>query len=196
MAKGVRRGTPTSHYDPATGYTIVDVQETDEGPAPGTAIKPLMEEYEGRNFPYRGTETHGVDPLYDVQPSPDKWEGGSVTVDMDKLEQEPEKVIPVRVVNEGSREIKEWRSYRVYATSRASILVGKFDARISFTLKNLSQDKTLYVGGDLQVSTGQGYPVPAGGTFTVESDTEVWGIAEDTTDIDVAVYVVYAVKVK
>ena len=185
-----------SHYDPNTGYTIVDVQETDEGPAPGTALKPIPEEYEGHNFPYRGTETHGVDPLYDVPVPADQWEGGSITVNVDHEKQAPQTVVPVRIVNQGPREIKEWRAFRVYAGANPSILVGKFDARESFTIRNLSPDKKIYLGGDLQVSRGQGYPVDPGAVFSIDCDTEVWGISEDGSDIDVAVYVVFTVEVK
>ncbi len=191
-----RGGLRSHHFDPATGFTIIDVQETDDGPRPGTAFKPIPEEYAGHNHPYRGTENHGVDPLYDVPPPAEEWEGGSVPVDSDRLEREPEKVSLVRVVSSGPREIKEWRSFRVFATGVPSILVGKFNARESFTLTNLSETVTIYVGGDMQVSRTQGYPVKAGQSFSVDSDTEVWGISDDGTDVDCAVYVVFTVEVK
>lgn len=193
---GVRRGTPNWHFDPTTGYTIVDVQETDDGPRPGTALKPIVEEYEGHNNPYRGTEDHGVHPLYNVPPPDDSWEGGMAPVNPDRLDEEPEAVQAVRIVNVGAREIKEWRSFRVYATATPTILVGKFDARESFTLKNLSDTVTVYVGGDMQVSRSQGFPVAPGTEFSVDCDTEVWGISDDGSDVDCAVYVVFAVEVK
>lgn len=176
-------------------YAVSDNQEVDEGPAPGWQLKPIPERYAGVNIPYRGTETHGVDPLFVVEPHPDEVEGGMVPIIMPS-DEPPRPVQDVRIVKEGPKEIIEWRAYQGTCGGSANILVGRMDSRISFRLKNLSADKRLIVGGDNNLSRFMGWPVAPDAEFTVDADTEVYGISEDGTDIPYSVVIVYAVQVK
>lgn len=196
MVRRVTQASQPMHYDPTTGFMVVDVQDWDEGPAPGTIIKPIPDPYDSTNNPYRGGENHGVDPIYDIPAPEDQWEGGSVPVNVPDDEEAPETVQAVRIVNKGPKEIKEWRAFRTICGQYPSIVIGKFDNRESFTLKNLSPTVTIYVGGDLQISKTQGFPVKPGESFSVPADTEVYAITDDGTDVEVACWVIFTVQVK
>ncbi len=171
------------HYDPRTGYTIIDVQETDEGPRPGTAIKPIPETYAGQNFPYRGTETHGVDPIYDVEPPPEQWEGGMVPVSVAEPE-EPQKVIPVRIVEESSEEYDDWATGQADIGVNPTQIVGRNPRRSSLKIRNLSATVVVYVGKDMGgANFFSGWPIDPGDSLDLNSTEAVFGRAVTGTVI-------------
>lgn len=179
-----------SHYDPASGYTIVDVQDTEDGPAPGTAIKPLVEEYEGRNFPYRGSEIHGVDPLFDVPPSPESWEGGMVSVDVDDEAKEPEKVLPVRIVSESTKEFETWSTQQVYVGEYPVQIVGRDTRRTNLKIKNLSATVVLYVAPSEQSAKRTlAYPVDPNESFTLVGSDQLWAVSATSAQVLVAILI-------
>lgn len=169
---------PTRHFDPATGYTVIDVQETDEGPAPGTALKPLMEQYEGQNFPYRGVETHGVDPIYDVPVPEDQWEGGTIVVNVDEPNDEEEKVLPVRIVTESAREFETWAVAQANVGSNPSVVAGRNLRRTSIKVKNLDALNVIYIAPNLpSCNVYQAYPLDPNETVNLTGSAEIWAFA-------------------
>lgn len=191
---GIKRGTPTTHYEPETGYTVVDVQETDEGPPPGTRLKPIVEEYEGQNFPYRGTETHGVNPLYDAPPSPEAWEGGMVEIDTSRLDEEPEKVIPVRIVAESTEEHESWSTQQYWVGNNPTQLAGRNTRRTALKIKNLSDTVVIYVGpNEMSTRASLGYPVDPGEIFSLTGSDQLWAVSATSDQVLVAVFMEYTV---
>lgn len=77
------------------------------------ALTPVPEEYEGTNFPYRGTGNHGVEPTPGVDPEA-YYDRSSFDMNPDKFESlPPEKEpdpVPVRIVNENARERFNFRT--------------------------------------------------------------------------------------
>lgn len=179
------------------------IQEDPYDPAvsePQRALVPLEEHYAGYNAPYRGSNTHGVDPSYFGTDVPDdQWEGGVVEL-AEPSEPEPAPT-PVRIVNEASSEISDWRSGQSSVGLDRVRIVGANPKRTSVKIKNNSTNKAIYVGRNT-VTSYSGYPVaPAGGEFTLNSTEDIWAIAvalEDTTNnpISVAIVEEFTVEVK
>lgn len=167
---------------------------------PQRPLDPTVEQFVGYNFPYRGQATHGVDPsLFGSSDVPDEeWEGGQYEL-ADDGEPEPAPT-PVRIVNEATVEIKQWRSGQLSVGLNAMRLVGRNPDRTSLKLKNLSTNKGIYVGRDT-VSYLSGYLIAPGGEFSLNSTEDVWAVAvalEDTTNNPILVAIVeeFSVEVK
>lgn len=102
-------------------------------------VVPVPEEYEGDNFPYRGTQTHGVEPVHVPEEMRD-WEG-VVPAEYRVVEPEPEPT-PVRIVQTGGRELHKWQVRRDYATGVVSRVAGRNDARTTLRVRNLGASST------------------------------------------------------
>ena len=58
--------------------------------------------------------------------------------------------------------------------------------RVSATIANNSGTITLFIGSDATVTTGNGMPIPPGGTFTDDASTDAWyGVAASAVDVRV-----------
>jgi len=157
-------------------------------PAPGTTepVQPVPDTYGPTVFPYRGSEQHGV-PM-DVQTTlQDQWVVDPVDA-AEVLHEAPEhEPIPVRIVTESSREIKDWRTGQTVVTGSPSLIAGRNDRRSVVRIKNCSATVAVYVGNTLGVSTISGYPIAANGELAISTSEEVYGISADTTSVYVAV---------
>jgi hypothetical protein len=157
-----------------------------EPPESLDANAPVLEEYAGENFPYRGIETHGVKPTVDPTNMPDWREDGRVVpvayvpvgVDI-----EP---VPVRIVNTSRGEVDKWRVATAYAGVSPAQLVNRNATRTLLKIKNLDDTDTVYVSPDSTVSTFSGFPLAPGETLELHSTDEVWAVADaDETRLSV-----------
>ena len=188
---------PDSTVPFSRSYGVQENTEVDEGPRPGTIIEPIPEHYAGTVFPYRGTETHGVHPMFTPVVSPEEWEGGMVTVDPDKGDDgPPEAAMPVRIVQVGPKEIDQFRVNRITVDGQARLVVNRMPERESFRIKNLDGAKAIYVSDQSNVSAATGWRVDAGQEFTVDADNEVYAISADGTAVEAVVLLTYSVAIK
>lgn len=108
-------------------------------------IEPVPEEYEGDNNPYRGIESHGVEPTADPRPVPGHSEGRPVVYDAPQEEPEP---LPVVIRSEHGRELRRSRFYHEYAspnTTNPRRIVSDDDGRTKVTIQNIS-DEDVWIG--------------------------------------------------
>lgn len=163
-----------------------------EGPPP-EAVKPLEEHYTGDVFPYRGTENHGVNPLFSIPVPDDEWEGGSVPVDVDYKEEEPEpqKVI---IVRQGRTEILEFRTFHTVANANPTLAISSMLKRQVTKIKNIGT-AAIWIGHNESVSALSGYKLDANAEFTTNSTTDIWMISFDGNQQEVCVAIEIAVAI-
>lgn len=160
-------------------------------------LQPAPEKMEPVNFPYRGTEQHGVKPQQRPwiphDPTAEDWAEGADGPDTPEV-MEP---IPVVVYNEGPREIRSWRAYHGYASPRANVLVGQNQLRRHAKIRNLAETDgdTIYVGHTANVTSLEGFPILPGSTLEIDTEEEIYVVtARDATDtVEVAVLIEMAV---
>jgi hypothetical protein len=167
---------------------VEKMNESKEPPASLDENAPVMEEYEGENFPYRGIETHGVMPTVDPTDVPE-WrnEGRAVPVLYvpEGVDIDP---VPVRIVNTSRGEVDKWRVTTAYAGVSPVQLVNRLASRTFLKIKNLEEvaGDTVYVSPDSSVSTFSGYPIAPGEVLELHSTDEVWAVAgADETKLSV-----------
>lgn len=142
---------------------------------------PVIEEHTGDVFPYRGTETHGVDPVVPSAAVP--GHDGSVAVPTKPAPPEHEPV-PVRIVQNDTDEIRDWAPRSIPILPGQKIrLVGRNKRRSKITIYNFSEwhndffdpgNYILWVGRDANVSQFAGVPLPANGNISISTTEEVW----------------------
>lgn len=167
--------------------TPEQMNQSKEPPASLDENAPVMEEYAGENFAYRGIETHGVQPTAKAADVVTDWaqDGRPVPVIYVQpgVEIDP---VPVRIVNEGSDEVKRWRVSTAYAGIAPAQLVGRNIMRTNLKIRNLDDTDTVYVSPDSTVSTFSGYPLAPGEMLELRSTDEVWAVADaDETRLSV-----------
>lgn len=155
-------------------------------------VQPVPEHYQGVNFPYRGTEQHGVAVPDDAHYN---------TRDFQYPEEEPEKVlpaveehepIPVRIVNTSARERLDMRVARFRVTERAQQILGRLDTRKGVRIKVLSQtdgvaSNPIYIGHDDSVKTYTGYEMTAGETiFPITTTEDIYAICAAGQTVEIA----------
>lgn len=148
-------------------------------------MQPIGETVAGENLPYRGTVDHGV-PYTGVDPIDES----RMWADSDKTDYETEEKvadpIPVRVVNQGSREIKTFSSalYEIPAgpTSLDPVQIcGRDEKRTQITIYHRGSE-TLWVASsrDDFATNSQGgpayraFPLAAEGKLTLSTTEPVW----------------------
>lgn len=149
------------------------------------AVPPVPEEYEGTNFPYRGTNEHGVEPHSMPHEFLPEWD------DTVSGEYEPEIApvdpVPVRVVERYTRELKTWQPIRtIIPALETRMILGQDNTRTSAVITNLGTE-TIYIGDTVGVRDYTGFPVNAGGTFSFGAETAVYAYATVDTGIAIAV---------
>lgn len=173
---------------------LLGMQKAPERPE---RVEPVPEHYAGTNFPYRGTETHGVKPDPNVDYSDpeiryDPEHDGDVNYVPEPVEHDP---IPVRIVNENPTEIREFRSARFTVGSPAVQLLGKHDARYRTRIRNTDAVNAIYIGPDSSVNSYTGYKLPAGAEIDGLTTTqEVWATTGDETTADISIMYEFAVR--
>lgn len=172
-------------------------------------VKPVPDEIAGPNYPYRGSNTHGVDSepgsadpeaYYENEEWPDGATEMGVLAD-EKIE-EP---VPVRIVAATGRERRDWRATRVVVTDTAQQILGRHDKRLRtvITVHPFAADETtantnpIYIGNDAGLRQYTGYRIGAGTTFdTLMSTEDVWAIAPVGTTVEVSVITEFGVEIR
>lgn len=153
--------------------------------APPVAVKPLVEHYQGHVFPYRGTETHGVDPNFDIPPSPDEWEGGFVPVETEPVTKD--KPMRVTVVRQGDDEILKLRIMQTQVGANPRLILGQMKERQTTRIKNAGA-VTIWIGANESVNKNvNAYPLAAGVEFVTNATTSIWGVSDDGTEVIVCI---------
>jgi hypothetical protein len=169
--------------------------EPDPNPQGGTLypLKPAADRYQAPVFAYRGTQQHGVDPARSTDPPEYMAEGGTVAIKPPKKEPDP---VAVRIVSSGTKEYSQWRSFQAYVSGSPAQVVNRKEDREELTLKNLSSGPgvTVWVGPDANVSKQSGYPITAGGTFTLSGEAEIWAVSDDASLVILAGFFTFSTK--
>lgn len=170
-------------------------------------VTPVPEHADGIVFPYRGIENHGVKP--ETPPPPyvdDEWpqDDEAEHYVVGPTEDDP---IPVRVVNQFSREFQDFRSFTAYvpliqgqALNQNGLIVGRLDPaqnqRRVIHIQNQDATKSLFIGSDNTVSALNGYRIGPNSelAFPITSESEVWGASSDGTQIAVGVLVEFGIE--
>lgn len=171
-------------------------------------VKPVPDEIEGPNFPYRGAQTHGVDqgPNPNEYYENEQWDDGASATEMGYLPDEKiEEPVPVRIVSATGKERRDWRATRVVVTDQAQMILGRHDKRLRtvITVHPFAADETtantnpIYIGNDAGLRQYTGYRIGAGTTFdTLMSTEDVWAIAPVGTTVEVSVITEFGVEIR
>lgn len=106
-----------------------------------------QEKYAGQNFPYRGTQAHGVEPTHapvDVPEWDDEREG--ILYDEPIGEADP---VPVRIITGYGRELRKWRTSSVLVSNTPVQLAGRADNRTRLRIQPTTLPETLAVEYEL-----------------------------------------------
>lgn len=152
-------------------------------------LEPVPEDYAGKVYPYRGTETHGVpDPEYTEPDLEFKGEHARVEYEEPEREHDP---IPVIIVNESAREETQWRVSRVpIDNGQSTHIVARDRRRTSVIVKVVTG--SIVISDQPNPVAFTGFPLVAGETFTTDAVTPVYATA--TSNADVAVLQSYRVE--
>lgn len=187
----MRSGTPNQSGRRKGPDNFGDVKETPVGVGYTTGQETPLPSVGGHSEPnvnaYRGTETHGVAPtghFHDVDPiDPD-----DAIVEFE-IPPEPPEPIPVRIVQEGKRElIKSTVQHAYAAPGYQQRLVNRDTARKSCKISNLHATDTVWISPDTSVQPYTGYPIKAGVEFTYNAQGALWCISGSGNTIELALY--------
>lgn len=156
-------------------------------------VRPLVH-HSGWSMPYRGYAAHGVDPNGSAPESHnDIFDQGEAPV---YEEAEPERAtvpVPVRIVNEGSKENKEFVTGSEVASAVPSMIAGRNENRTGLTIKNIGTVR-IWIGNDNRVSPAIGYPLDPNENTSITGWGSVWAVSNDGTNQPVAVLAQYVVE--
>lgn len=176
-------------------FTAPPEQSSEPEPIPtinGGYIVPLEEKSTGVNFPYRGSEQHGVPVDWSPDKSPEEWEGGIVRFREPEPETEP---VAVRIVETSSQELRKFRVAQHIVGASPTLVAGRFNKRTRCTIRNMDADTVAYISSASAVSTWTGYPINFGADLDISADDEVWAISADGSNVSLAVLIEYIVSV-
>lgn len=165
----------------------VNPEHTDHPAARTERVKPEEFPEKGVNFPYRGTELHGVSYPYAI---PDEYEGSpdktGELVMPPHYAPHPERIeaVPVRVVQEERRRLA-WMADKFYigSTEPASQIVGRNDQRKKVRI-SVEQTSGTYPFGAVihlspspEVNRNAGYRLVGGADVWFETTEPIYAIA-------------------
>lgn len=159
----MRHSHRAGNLTPSNGM-YVNPEHTDNPPERSERMTPEEYTEHGVNFPYRGTETHGVaypDPIPDeLEGSPDKYD---LTLPPHLAEKpEREKAIPVTVVNNHEVCRIPWMAdqFNLDANAPGLMVVGRQDNREYVVIRNHDAANNLYIGPNPNVNPSTGFLIP------------------------------------
>lgn len=155
---------------------------------------PLPEAYAVPFFPYRGTQTHGVDPGKVTQVADEDSEGGKVDVSYFEPGAPDIDPVPVRIVTGTAHEYQRFHTWQVTLNALSAIMVAsRKDGRQNLRIRNFSAAGTgrVWLGSDAGVTSYTGYPLTGYDEIVFTGEAEVYGIA-DTGTVTLAVLSEYA----
>lgn len=157
------------------------------------ALEPQPDTTTGFNFPYRGTEQHGVAPVEQTHYTPsEKWALDEHAPD---YEAEPKHVEPVavRIVQESSREFRSFSTGVATVDATVRMIAGRNDHRTTLRIRNTSATKAIYIGTSM-VNSVSGFPIAANASETLYTEMEVYAISEDGSSVNVAILAEFRVE--
>lgn len=163
---------------------------------------PIMETVKGHVFPYRGMETHGVEPTYDTHDTVD-YANNERGVEVYEPDTEPDvDPIPVRIVQgTDGEEIRRARVFRAFATGTnkgtnpSNVVSAAFQARLRrrVRIKNLDA-ATVYIGFTAETASPMnGWPLATNEFIETDSFEAIWAISTAANEAPLAVLVEYSV---
>lgn len=157
-------------------------------------VEPVPETVAGPVFAYRGMETHGVEPGGPYRDPIDYDSRGVVVYEDEEEQPDP---IPVYVVNQGAREIRDWRTIRTYAATQgqsAKLVINddyQSRRRSKVTVKNMDVSP-VYIGHDqTSASPAFGFILGAGEKIDLNAQSQIWAVGTAAYDAPLAVIVEY-----
>lgn len=144
------------------------------------------------HFPYRGIQTHGVDPTVMPAERDEDIAGGKVISSYNAEPETSAPPVPVRIVDTAAREFTRWRAYQTYATANPSTIVNRQEGRKSTTIKNLHTADPVWLGADSGVSAISGFRLDFGDSFTVNGEAEVWAVRGGAADVTLSVAIEFS----
>lgn len=143
-------------------------------------VDPVPEAYAGQNWPYRGIETHGVDP----NNKPDDMPGFDGTIPVELVVKDPPPdPIPVKIVGEGGRQITDWTTstFTVFGNAIRILDADRNGRRKTALIKNLGPN-TAYLGPSSESATGfMAWKLTPGDSLSTNVDTDVYAVAAAAT---------------
>jgi hypothetical protein len=164
--------------------------QSKEAPEHESAETPILEAVVGSNNPYRGSQDHGVMPTAKPSPTPDNT--GSIPA-LFELEEPPPEPIPVRIVQQGTREIRRFTTQQVPVGSAPVRVLGRDANRRAATVA-VADPVVVWFGGDFGVSAFSGWGLSNGGQLKIEANDEVWAVSSDANQHIVFIALEYAVR--
>ena len=166
-------------------------------------VDPVVEKHEGTNFPYRGTQTHGVDVpddvVYDTLEAERPWVDDDADIPYLPPEDETEP-IAVKVVTDTRRERLEWRAARFRVTDQGKQILGRHDKRRNVRIKVHYQTDgvdsfPIFIGADSGIQPYTGYQMDRGESiFPFTSTEEIWAICNPGETVDISIMYEFAVE--
>jgi len=156
---------------------------------PPTYRAPLPEGYGVGFFPYRGTQTHGVDPGNVAQVADEDTEGGKVDTSYYEPRTPDIDPVPVRIVEGTLHEYQRFHTWQITLNAVSAIMVAsRKDGRQNLRIRNFSTVGTarVWIGSDANVTNYTGYPLSGNDEVILTGEAEVYGIA-DTGTVTLAV---------
>jgi len=140
-------------------------------------IDPVVNRELGDNNAYRGIESHGVPRTNEWTQVPSALDENEEVeaFDVSHAAIDP---IPVKIVNEGMRELRSWQVRHEYATNAANRILPLNKHSTKTRVRNIGA-ATVWVAPDVSVAVFTGYPIPINTEWVFEGQTEVWAISED-----------------
>jgi hypothetical protein len=159
-------------------------------------VQPVPEHYEGVNFPYRGTEKHGVEVPADARYGVLESDYAETEKPDEYLEPEPEpEPIPVRVVNSTARERLDWRATRFLVKDTAAQILGRHEKRKAVRIRNHDATNPIYIGNDAGMQPYTGYLIPAGTElYPFLSTEDIWAVSDSGTEVEISIMYEFAVE--
>lgn len=162
-------------------------------------VEPVPEHYEGENYPYRGTQTHGVNPTPGVDADAyygiGMWDDGEHETIKTLPEEKVVEPVPVMVVQREGRERLDWRAGRFLVQSIPQEVAGRLETRRSLRLKNASEDKIIYIGPDSGLKPMTGYPLGPGEDVHIFSTENVFAVTDGTDIAELGILTEYAIQI-
>ena len=196
-----RAGGP--EYNPHTGMRV-NVEHTDNPPERSERDTPRDEHAEGINFPYRGSEQHGV--AYN-QEIPEELEGSPSHEDLSLVlpphyapRAHRPKPVPVEIITAGTCERRMWQADQFLvndgSVNAPLMIVGRQDNREYVTIRNMDPTNAIYIGPTPNVNQNTGFQIAAGTSTNRLYTTEaIYAVAATGDTVQVSVMWEYAVKV-
>lgn len=172
-----------------TSYTNEEVE------GPPVYQSPLPEGFGVGFFPYRGTQTHGVDPGMVTPVADEDSEGGKVDTSYFQPRTPDIDPVPVRIVEGAAHEYQRFRTWQAYLNATSPVLVaGRQDGRQNLRIRNFATVGTarVWLSADSNVTSYTGYPLSGNDELILSGEAPVYGIA-DTGTVTLAVLSEYSV---